>query len=158
MIRVVHPGSGPWFFLPTPDPRSRGQKRHRIPDPDPQHYVEETQKKKNTILLCTTNLSRVQWLPPPWRCPSQSTASHGTVQSVGLSPPAIVTCMIAGGCRSGIDYESYGPAWKVRQIKSWSVHNMTASRLFLAFLSFPHKINTGKYFKRTVHRDGSDWK
>ncbi len=36
MIRVVHPGSGSWFFT---HPGSRGQKgRHRIPDPDPQHW------------------------------------------------------------------------------------------------------------------------
>jgi hypothetical protein len=35
MIPVVYPGSG--FFLPIPDPGSRGQKRHRIPDLDPQN-------------------------------------------------------------------------------------------------------------------------
>ncbi len=35
-ILVVHPGSGFWFFT---HPGSRGQKRHRIPDPDPQHCV-----------------------------------------------------------------------------------------------------------------------
>ena len=42
MIRVVHPGS--WIrmltFYPSriPDFGSRGQKRHRILDPDPQHW------------------------------------------------------------------------------------------------------------------------
>jgi hypothetical protein len=25
------------LFIPDPDPGSRGSKRHRIPDPDPQH-------------------------------------------------------------------------------------------------------------------------
>ncbi len=34
MIRDVHPGFGSLFF---PYAGSRGQKRHRIPDPDPQH-------------------------------------------------------------------------------------------------------------------------
>ncbi len=33
MIWDVHPGFG---FFSSPDPGSRG-KRHRIPDPDPQH-------------------------------------------------------------------------------------------------------------------------
>jgi superfamily II RNA helicase len=32
----VHPGSG---FLPIPDP---GVKKHRIPDPDPQHLMDDT--------------------------------------------------------------------------------------------------------------------
>jgi hypothetical protein len=38
MIWVVHPGSGSWVFT---HPRSRIQesKRHRIPDPDPQHCI-----------------------------------------------------------------------------------------------------------------------
>ena len=36
MIRVVHPGSGWWLFT-HPRFRIRGSKRHRIPDPDPQH-------------------------------------------------------------------------------------------------------------------------
>ncbi len=38
IIRNGHPGSGSWF-LPIPDPGSRGQKgtRSRILDPDPQH-------------------------------------------------------------------------------------------------------------------------
>jgi hypothetical protein len=48
MIWVVNPGSGSWIrildpdpdFLPIPDPRSRGSKRHWIPDPDPQHCSE----------------------------------------------------------------------------------------------------------------------
>jgi hypothetical protein len=35
MIRVVHPGSG--FGIRIRDPGSRGSKRPRIPDPDPQH-------------------------------------------------------------------------------------------------------------------------
>ncbi len=35
MIRVVHLGSGSCFFT---HPGSRGQKSHRIPDPDPQHW------------------------------------------------------------------------------------------------------------------------
>ncbi len=35
MIWVVNSES--WSILPIPDPGSRGQKRHRIPDPDPQH-------------------------------------------------------------------------------------------------------------------------
>jgi hypothetical protein len=33
MILVIHPGSGSCFFLSIPEPGSRGQKRHRIPDP-----------------------------------------------------------------------------------------------------------------------------
>ncbi len=35
MIQVVHPDPDP-DFLPIPDP---GVKRHRIPDPDPQHWI-----------------------------------------------------------------------------------------------------------------------
>jgi hypothetical protein len=35
MIQDVHPGSGSWFFT---HPGSTGQKRHRIEDPDPQHW------------------------------------------------------------------------------------------------------------------------
>ncbi len=27
------------IFLPIPDPGSRGSKSHRIPDPDPQHWI-----------------------------------------------------------------------------------------------------------------------
>ncbi len=36
MIRVVHPGSGSILFT-HPGSRIQGSKRHRIPDPDPQH-------------------------------------------------------------------------------------------------------------------------
>ncbi len=36
MVRVVHPGSGSWFFT-HPGSWIQGSKRHRIPDPDPQH-------------------------------------------------------------------------------------------------------------------------
>ncbi len=35
MIRVVHPGSRILTFYPS---RIQGSKRHRIPDPDPQHW------------------------------------------------------------------------------------------------------------------------
>jgi hypothetical protein len=42
MIRVVHPGSGSWFF-PIPDPRSRGQRgtgsQIRIRNTAPQKYA-----------------------------------------------------------------------------------------------------------------------
>jgi hypothetical protein len=38
MIRVVHPGSGCWLST-LPGSRIQGSKRHRIPDPDPQHCV-----------------------------------------------------------------------------------------------------------------------
>jgi hypothetical protein len=38
MIRVVHPDPDP-DFLPITDP---GVKRHRIPDPDPQHVKNNT--------------------------------------------------------------------------------------------------------------------
>jgi len=43
LIRVVHPGSESWFFT-HPGSRIQGSKRHRIPDPDPQHcyVVKET--------------------------------------------------------------------------------------------------------------------
>ncbi len=38
---IPDPGSGSWLFthlgFRIPDPRFRGSKRHRIPDPDPQH-------------------------------------------------------------------------------------------------------------------------
>jgi hypothetical protein len=38
MIQVVHPDPD---FLPIPEPRSRGHKdRHRIQDPDPQHWQD----------------------------------------------------------------------------------------------------------------------
>jgi hypothetical protein len=40
MIRVVHPGSPDPDCLPIPDPR--GSKRHRILDPDPQHWYERS--------------------------------------------------------------------------------------------------------------------
>ncbi len=46
MIRVVHPGSRIRMltFYPSrfPDPGSRGQKgtQSRIPDPDPQHWLQ----------------------------------------------------------------------------------------------------------------------
>jgi len=36
MIRVVHPGSGCWLSI-HPRSQIQGSKRHRIPDPDPQH-------------------------------------------------------------------------------------------------------------------------
>ncbi len=39
MIRDAHPGSGSWFFT-LPGSRIQGSKRHRIPDPDPQHCFE----------------------------------------------------------------------------------------------------------------------
>ncbi len=41
MIRVIHPGSGSrsLTFYPSPDPGTRGSKRHRIPDPDLQHWI-----------------------------------------------------------------------------------------------------------------------
>jgi hypothetical protein len=34
-------------FLPIPYPGSRGQKRHRIPDPDPQHWSAHKISNKN---------------------------------------------------------------------------------------------------------------
>jgi hypothetical protein len=37
-IRVVHPGSGSGFFTHSGS-RLQGSKRHRIPDPDPQHCL-----------------------------------------------------------------------------------------------------------------------
>ncbi len=37
MIRDIHPGSGFWFFS-HPGSRIQGIKRHRIPDPDSQHW------------------------------------------------------------------------------------------------------------------------
>ncbi len=40
MIRVVHTGSGSWFFT-HPESRIQGSKRHRIPYPDPQHWSNE---------------------------------------------------------------------------------------------------------------------
>ncbi len=39
MVRVVHPGSGSWFFT-HPGSRIQGSKRHRIPDPNLQHWIE----------------------------------------------------------------------------------------------------------------------
>ncbi len=39
-------------FLPIPDPRSRGSKRHRIPDPDPQHWLHLTEPR-GTLLSST---------------------------------------------------------------------------------------------------------
>ncbi len=41
MIRVVHHGSGSWFFT-HPGSRIQGSKRHRMLNPDPQHCVQHT--------------------------------------------------------------------------------------------------------------------
>jgi hypothetical protein len=38
IIRYVHPGSGSWFVTHLGF-RIQGSKRHRIPDPDPQHWI-----------------------------------------------------------------------------------------------------------------------
>ncbi len=43
MIHDVHPGSRIRFFIFTHSwSRIQGSKRHRIPDPDPQHYPQES--------------------------------------------------------------------------------------------------------------------
>ncbi len=43
MIQVVHPGSGSWIrilIFTHLGSRIQGSKRHRIPDPDPQHLFQ----------------------------------------------------------------------------------------------------------------------
>ncbi len=45
MLWVVHPGSGSWFFT-YPGSRIQGSERHRIPDPDPQHW------KNSSMWIC----------------------------------------------------------------------------------------------------------
>jgi hypothetical protein len=54
MNRVVHLGSGSWFFYPS---RIQGSKKHRIPDPEPQHCHHQL-----NIVLRTQNC---------WACPAE---------------------------------------------------------------------------------------
>ncbi len=49
MIRVVHPGSRIRMLTFYPS-RIQGSKRHRIPDPDPQHCLNFLQKLKIHII------------------------------------------------------------------------------------------------------------
>ncbi len=51
MIRVVHPGSGSWFFT---HPRLPGSKRHRVSDPDPQHFNKggRSVSDRNSFIQC----------------------------------------------------------------------------------------------------------
>jgi hypothetical protein len=69
MIRDVHPGSGSWFFN---HPRL---KRHRIPDPDPQHWscrwrtqYSERLKKEDVLILWKVSRT-VQYFSLTFRCP-----------------------------------------------------------------------------------------
>ncbi len=57
MIRVVHPGSRIWMLTSThPGSRIQGSKRHRIPDPDPQHCM------KDLILQCNMTFVKLYLL------------------------------------------------------------------------------------------------
>jgi hypothetical protein len=62
MIRVVNPGSG-FHFLPILDPRIQGSKRHRIPDPDPQHcpyYMISKGSRQESLKILARELAPVQ--------------------------------------------------------------------------------------------------
>jgi hypothetical protein len=49
MIRIVHPGSGSWFFT-HPGSRIQGSKRHRIPDPE--HLYSFSCMWRGILFLC----------------------------------------------------------------------------------------------------------
>jgi hypothetical protein len=55
MIRVVHPGSGSLLFT-HPGSRIQGSKRHRIPDPDPQHCIILLSVRLNVLLSSRLSL------------------------------------------------------------------------------------------------------
>ncbi len=70
MIRAIHHGSGYWFFYPS---RIQGSKRHRIPDPDKQHWKEFKVVKGAVNIQCRTKLFRLHiFYEKTWRfLPSQ---------------------------------------------------------------------------------------
>ncbi len=101
MIWVVHPRSGSWFFNQSGS-RIQGSKRHRMPDPDPQHWrdipggseggegadnapiswqsktylVDLKEVKEQTMPQSADRARRTWWIWRRWRrrqCPNQLT-------------------------------------------------------------------------------------
>ncbi len=103
MIRVVHPGSGSWFFT-HPVSRIQGPKRHRIPDPDP--FYNRTYKKKfmiDNFLLNKGYLFRLLMLRYHSICYPMSSLNRIAYVGTGnlrhsfafcLLPVAIVSCFL----------------------------------------------------------------
>jgi hypothetical protein len=87
------------IFIPIPDPGSRGQKRHRIPDP--QHWYHTLSKKEmlNSADICRHSLRREERSaeprllmspppPPPTSTPLSSGGAKPRSSRLSLSRPA----------------------------------------------------------------------
>ena len=68
VLFIPDPGSESWLFT-QPRSRIQGSKRHRIPDPDPQHWIIEMALSCHSDFMSIFCLNRIAHVPEhnlPW--------------------------------------------------------------------------------------------
>jgi hypothetical protein len=95
MIRVVHPGSG---LFTHPGSQIQGSKRHRIPNPDPQHWFFGT----SNLILHAQEARTVTVVSQPLSPPGSTPTSPTTVSCTPSGRPATAYAGVAARTRANI--------------------------------------------------------